>query len=101
MYQVLLFMHKIKTKSLLRIFIYQFQATNHKHGTPYSTWYSRNNFKEPKRKTNYSKHCIHARGLVIWNSFLNETEKNILSQHFFKRKIEEKVFKSEEELSFF
>ena len=42
-----------------------------------------------------------ARGPVIWNSFLNETEKSILSQHFFKRKIKEKIFKFEEELSFF
>ena len=30
-----------------------------------------------------------------------ETEKNILSQHFFKRKIKGKVFVFEEELSFF
>ena len=38
---------------------------------------------------------------VIWNNFLNETEKNILSQHLFKCKIREKIFESEEELSFF
>ena len=38
-----------------------------------------NNFKEPKRETNYAKYCIHAPGPVIWNSFLNKTEKNIIS----------------------
>ena len=54
-----------------------------------------------QRETNYAKYCIHARGPVIWNSFLNETEKNILSQHFFRRKIKEKIFEFEEELSFF
>ena len=34
-------------------------------------------------------------------SFSNETEKNILLQHFFKCKIKEKIFEFEEELSFF
>ena len=28
--------------------------------------------------------------LLIWKSFLKETEKNILSQHFFKCKIKKK-----------
>ena len=69
--QVLLFMHKIKTNSSPRIFLHQFQTTNHK----YATRYSRNNFKEPKKETNYAKYCIHAPGPVVWNSFLNETEK--------------------------
>ena len=32
-----------------------------------------------QRETDYAKYWIHARGPVIWNSFLNETEKNILS----------------------
>ena len=95
--QVLLFMHKIKTNSSPRIFLHQFQTINHKHTTRYSI----NNCKEPKRETNYAKSCIHARGPVIWNNFLNETVKNILSQHFFKRKIKEKIFEFEEELSFF
>ena len=57
--QVLLFMHKIKTNSSSRIFLHQFQTINH------ATGYSRNNFKEPKRETNYAKYCINARGTVI------------------------------------
>ena len=69
--QVLLFVYKIKTSSSPRIFLHQFQTINHK----YATRYSKNNFKEPKRETNYAKYCIHARDPVIWNSFLNETEK--------------------------
>ena len=44
---------------------------------------------------------IYAHGPVIWNSFLNETEKNILSQYFFKCTIKEKIFAFEEEPSFF
>ena len=76
-------MHKIKANSTPWIFLDQFQTINHK----YATRYTRNNFKEPKRETNYSKYCIHARVPVIWNNFFNETEKNIQSQHFFKRKI--------------
>ena len=95
--QALLFMHKIKTNSSPPIFLHQFQTINHE----YATRYSRNNFKEPKRETNYAKYCIHSRGLVIWNSFLNEIEKNILSHHFFNLKIKEKIFEFEEELSFF
>ena len=69
--QVLVFMHKIKTNSSPRIFLHQFQTINYK----YATQYSRNNFKEPKRETNYARYCIHARGLVNWNRFLNKTEK--------------------------
>ena len=97
LFQVLLFTHKINTNSSPRIFIHQFQTINHKH----AIWYSRNNFKEPKRETNYAKYCIHPRGPITRNSFLNETEKNILLQQFFKRKIKEKMFEFEEELSFF
>ena len=41
------------------------------------------------------------RGPVIWNRFLNKTQKNILSEHFFKRKTKEKTFEFEEKLSFF
>ena len=67
--QVHLFIHKIKTDSSLQTFLHQFQTINHK----YSTRYSRNNFKEPTRGTNYAKYCIHARCLVNWNSFLNKT----------------------------
>ena len=69
--QVLLFMHNIKINSSPRIFLHQFQTINHK----YETRYSKNNFKEPKKETNYAKYCIHTHGQVIWNSFLNETEK--------------------------
>ena len=55
-----------------------------------------------QRETNYAKYFVHARGPIIWNSFLNETEKkNILSQHFFKRKIKGTIFEFEQELSFF
>ena len=64
-------MHKIKTNSSTRIVLHQSQTINHK----YTTRYSRNNLKEPKRETNYAKYCIHARGPVIWNKFLSETEK--------------------------
>ena len=44
--QVLLFMHKIKPNSSPRIFLHQFQTVNHK----YAAWYSKNNFKKPKRE---------------------------------------------------
>ena len=90
-------MHKIKLNLSPRIFPHQFQTINHK----YATRYSRNRSKEPKRETNYAKYCIHARGPVIWNTFLNETEKNILTQDFIKLKIKENIFEFEEELSFF
>ena len=62
--QVRLFMLEIKTNSSPRIFLRPFQKINHK----YATWYSRNNFKEPKTETNYVKYCIHVSVAVIWNS---------------------------------
>ena len=92
-----MFLLKIKTNSSPQIFLHQFQIINHK----YATRYSRNNFKEPKRETNYAKYCTHVRGPVFWNRFLNETEKNMPSPHFLKRKIKEKIIEFEEELSFF
>ena len=99
LFQVLLFMYKIKTNSSPQIFLHQFQTINYK----YATRYFRKYFKDPKRerKTTYAKYYIYARGPVIWSSFLNETEKNILLQHFFKRKIKGKIFEFEEEISFF
>ena len=66
-----LFMRKIIKNSSPQIFLHQFQAINHKHATRYS----RNHFKEAKWETNYAKYCIHARGPVIWTSFLNAAEK--------------------------
>ena len=61
-----------------------------------------------QRETNYSKYSIHAHGPVIWNIFLNKTEKIILSQHFFKCKIKnlkknlkKNLREFEEELSLF
>ena len=88
-------MHKIKTNLSPRIFLDQFQTINHMQlGTSEI-------ISKSQRETNYAKHCIHERGPIIWNSFLNETKKNILSYHSFKRKIKEKIFESGEELSFF
>ena len=57
--------------------------------------------RERERESNYAKYCIHAHGPVIWNNFLNKTETNVLAQCFFKRKIKEKIFEFEEEVSFF
>ena len=73
--QVLLFMHKMKISSSLRIFLHQFETINHK----YATGYSRNSFKEPKRDTIFSKYCFYARSPAIWSSFLNEIEKRVKS----------------------
>ena len=77
--QVFLFMHNIKLNSSPRISLHQFQTINHKC----ETRCSKNNFKEPKKETNYAKHCIHTHGQVIWNSFLNETEKKTYHHFFF------------------
>ena len=59
--QDLLFKHKIKPNSCSRIFLDQFQTINHKH----KFGYARNNFKELKRETNYTKYCIPAQCPVI------------------------------------
>ena len=52
LFQVLLFMYKIKTNSSPQIFLHQFQKMNYK----YATRYSRKYFKDPKRerKTTYA-----------------------------------------------
>ena len=70
--------------------------------TPEIIWKShRERERERERESNYAKYCIHAHGPVIWNNFLNKTETNVLAQCFFKRKIKEKIFEFEEEVSFF
>ena len=63
LFQVLLFMYKIKTNSSPQIFLHQFQTINYK----YATRYFRKYFKDPKRerKTTYAKYYIYARGPVI------------------------------------
>ena len=90
--QVPLFMHKIKTNSSPPIFLHQFQTINPKCATRNS----RNIFKVPKRETNCAKYHIHARGTVIWNIFLNKTEKKT-----YYHSISLKMFEFEEELSLF
>ena len=35
-------------------------------------------------------------GPIIWNSFLNDIEKQLLSEYLFKRKIKEKIFEFED-----
>ena len=72
--QVLLFMYKIKTNTPPRIFAYHLQTINPKYATRYSRKISKRQ-RERETDSSYAKYFIHARGPVIWNSLLNETEK--------------------------
>lgn len=83
-----------------KLFSPDLSTSNSNNKQKYVTENSRNNSKDPKRGTNYDKYYINARDTIMWNQFLSETEKKILSQQLFKRKIKENTLEFAKELNF-
>ena len=67
----------------------------------YPTRFSRGNFKQPKIITKATSFVISTRGAKIWNNYLYEFEKMILSLPLFLNKLKNKLLESEDELPFF
>ena len=53
----------------------------------YPTRFSRNNFKQPKKNTKATSFAISSCGSKIWNNYLSEFEKTILSLSLFLDKL--------------
>ena len=96
-FQTLRFMYKTKNNSNPRIFDKMFREIHHK----YPTRFSRNNFEQPRIITKTTSFAISSRGAKIWNSYLGEHEKMILSLPLFLSKLKKKLLESEDELTFF
>ena len=96
-FQVLKFICKAKHNLNPRVFDNTFTEIHHK----YPTRFSRSDFKQPKIITKATSFTISSRGSKIWNNYLHEFEKKILSLPLFLNKLKNKLLESEDELAFF
>ena len=96
-FQVLKFMYKAKYNLNPRRFDNTFTEIHHR----YSTRFSRNNYKQSKIITKAASFVISSRGSKIWNNYLHEFGKTILSFPLFLNNFKNKLLESEFELAFF
>ena len=89
-------MYKSKHNLNPRVLDNKFTEIHHR----YPTRFSRNNFKQPKIITKTTSFAISC-GPKIWNNYLYEFEKIILSLPLFLHKLKIKLLESEDELAFF
>ena len=88
LYFILISIFKIKQNLAPSIFIKQFKLIQHK----YITRYSRQNFIRGKSSSKVTSFKISDRGIKLWNSLLNETEKSITTIGKFKKQIKKLLF---------
>ena len=67
----------------------------------YPTKFSQFNYKIPKTKLSKCKFRISCKGPSIWNNFLQNPEKEIVSFPFFKSKLKLKVYFFTNEITYF
>ena len=91
MYQVLLFMHKLKFKLTPKLFSDQFFQIKHK----YETRFSSNNYRVPKTKLKRCSYSIKYRGPSLWSNFLNDKQKTSVSLESFKKSIKIKLLSTD------
>ena len=96
-YQILLFMFKIKHNQNPDIFNNQFSDIHHKYSTRFSSY----NFLQPKKYSNSTYYSIANRGPLLWNSFLDDQEKTITSYHLFKKTAKDKLLACENDYIYF
>ena len=96
-FQTLRFMYKTKYNLNPRVFDDMFNEIHH----IYATRFSRNNFEQPRTITKTTSFAISSRGPKIWNSYLQESEKMILSLPLFLSELKKRLLESEDELTFF
>ena len=87
-------MHKVYNETGPVIFLELFQKVSH----PYPTGLSKLRCKIPKTNLTKCKHRISSRGMLIWNSFLSHSEKQIQSSSLFKPKVKLKLLAFENEI---
>ena len=90
-------MHKAKRNLNPRVFDNTFTEIHHR----YPTGFSRSNFNQPKLITKATRFAISSHGSKIWNNYLHQFEKKILSLPLYLNKLKNKLLESEDELAFF
>ena len=90
-------MYKAKNNLNPRVLDNRFTEIHHK----YPTRFSRSSFKQPKIITIATSFVISSRGSKIWNNYLHEFEKTILSVLLFLNKSKSTPLESEDESAFF
>ena len=96
-FNVLVFMHKIKTKTAPAIFLGKFNKVSHS----YPTNFGLSNFTQPAVNLTRSKSRITVRGPKLWNDFLSKTEKELEQIILFKNKVRAKIFNTDNEIKYF
>ena len=91
------FMHKIKNRTALSLFLEIFQQPSHS----YSTHFSSGNYRKPQINLRKCRFRISIRGPAIWNDLVGSTEKETQSSSHFKTKIKSKLLNFENEVTFF
>ena len=87
-YQVLIFMFKVKSSTSPIIFSSQFNEIDHR----YKTRYSHDSFKIPKVSSKMKRLSISYRGPFLWNSILNSNLKSPRTLNSFKRLLKNYLF---------
>ena len=90
-------MHKIYNETAPATFFELFQKVSH----PYPTGFSKLCYKIPKTNLAKYKYRISSRGVLIWNNFLSDYEKQIESSSLFKSKVKLKLLAFENEITYF
>ena len=96
-FQVLKFMYKAKHNLNPRVFDNAFTEIHDR----YPRRFSRSNFKQPKIITKVTSFAISSSGSKIWNNYLHEFEKKILSLPLSFNKLKNKLLEFEDESAFF
>ena len=90
-------MHKVYNEGAPALFFELLQKVSH----PYPTGFSKLCYKIPKANLAKCKNRISSRGVLIWNNFLSDYEKQIESLSLLKSKVKLKLVAFENEIPYF
>ena len=96
-FQSVRFMHKIKNKNDLHIFLKLFDVPCH----AYPTNFSLINFSVPRTFLKTTRFAISARGPLLWNNCLSKEEKEIDNFLLFEKRAKEKIMELRTAANFF
>ena len=96
-FQSVQFMHKIKNKNVLHIFLKLFDVPCH----AYPTNFSLINLSVPGTFLKTTHFAISARGPLLWNNCLSKEEKEIDNFLLFKKRAKEKIMELSTAVNFF
>ena len=97
LYQSLIFMYRVKNKTIPYVFQQRFEEVNHQ----YPTRFSHNNYSQGKIKLSQTKFAISSRGPRLWNNILTPVQKMCTSKCSFKKSIKETLIKLCNESNYF